>query len=232
MFGLYSRAQIMEYEKGLLYEDGRYVSTLGPGRYRLWKIFRTQTMVKVDARLMSVAIPAQEILTQDKLPLRLTLIAQFRVADPAKAIHSVQNYLAVLYEELQLAMRSMVGQKTMDDLFAEKEPIGKTLTEQVRPRAAEFGVELVSCGLKDIVLPGEIKSLLTKVAEAERAAQAALVTAREELAATRCQVNTAKLINENPAILRLKELQALTEIAKKPGNHTIVFGQPFLGKPA
>lgn len=231
MLGIITRAQVMEYEAGLLYENGRFVETLGPGRYWLWGPFLNQTLLKVDTRLVSVAIPAQEILTQDKLPLRLTLIVQYKVVDSAKAVNKVQNYLSFLYEELQLAMRVLVGQQTLEGLFAAKEPLGASLAERVRPRAAEFGLELVSCGLKDVILPGELKAILTKAAEAERAAQASLITAREELAATRCQLNTAKLISENPAILRLKELQVLSELAKKPGNNTIVFGQPLLGKP-
>ena len=126
-------------------------------------------------------------------------------------------------------MRYIVSQQTLDNLFAGKEPLGEALAERVRPRLVEFGIEIVTCGLKDIILPGEIKALLTKAVEAERAAQASLITAREELAATRCQLNTAKLIDENPAILKLKELQVLSELAKKPGNNTIVIGQPFYG---
>lgn len=231
MLGLFSRAQVMEYETGLLYENGRFVKRLGPGAYWLWGLFWCQSLVRVDTRLASVAIPAQEILTQDKLPLRLTVIAQYKIVDAIKAVHAVRDYPAFLYEEIQLGMRALVGQQTLEGLFAGKEPLGAALADRVRPRAAEFGIEVVACGLKDIVLPGEIKAILIKAAEAERAAQASLITAREELAATRCQLNTAKLISENPAILRLKELQVLAELAKKPGNNTIVFGQPLLGKP-
>lgn len=229
MLGVYKLLQVNEYEKALLYERGRFIKVLEPGVYRLVRPFKRQEAVKVDMRLISLSIPSQEILTKDKLPVRLTLIAQYRVKDPATAFNKVQSYVDFLYEELQLALRALVGERTLEGLLDEKQALSGLLTEKARPRLAEYGLELAVCGVKDVILPGELKSIMTKVAEAEKSAQAALITAREELAATRCQLNTAKLLAENPAILKLKELQAMAEIAKKPGNNTIVLGQgPWL----
>jgi regulator of protease activity HflC (stomatin/prohibitin superfamily) len=230
MFVLFRRLQVMEYQKAVLYEDGRYVKTLGPGRYWLNRVYPRQETTLVDVRLASLAVAGQEVLTADKLAVRLTLVAQYRVADPAKAMTLVQNFVNYLYEELQLAMRDIVGAQTLDGLLARKGALSDELAQKVRPRVAAMGLELVSCGVKDVVLPGEIKTLLIKTAEAERTAQAALITAREELAATRCQANTAKLIADNPSILRLKELQVMTEFAKKSGN-TFVFGSAPWTKP-
>jgi regulator of protease activity HflC (stomatin/prohibitin superfamily) len=230
MFVLFRLLQVMEYQKAVLYEDGRYVKTLGPGRYWLTRAFPRQEATLVDVRLASLAVAGQEVLTADKLGVRLTLVAQYRVAEPAKAMTLVQNYAAYLYEELQLAMRDIVGAQTLDGLLARKGSLSDELAQKVRPRVAAVGLELAACGVKDVVLPGEIKTLLIKTAEAERTAQAALITAREELAATRCQANTAKLIADNPSILRLKELQVMTELAKKSGN-TFVFGSAPWTKP-
>lgn len=216
--------QVMEWEQGLLFSNGRFVRLVGAGRYRLIGPFLHEEIAKVDTRLVSVAVPGQEILTKDKLPVRMTVIAQYRVADAQAALLKVQNYVGVLYEEIQLALRGLVGAETLEGLLERKDAVALGLAQQLKPKAAEFGVDLSLCGLKDIVLPGEIKAIFTKVAEAEKAAQASLITAREELAATRCQANTAKLIAENPAILKLKELQVMAELAKKAGQSTVVFG--------
>lgn len=221
---LVAYVQVMEWEHGLLFSNGRFLRVVGAGRYQLIVPFLHEELVKVDTRLVSVAVPGQEILTKDKLPVRMTVIAQYRVADAQAAVLKVQNYVGVLYEEIQLALRGLVGAQTLEELLERKEALGLGLAQQLKPKAAEFGVDLRLCGLKDIVLPGEIKAILTKVAEAEKAAQASLITAREELAATRCQANTAKLIAENPGILKLKELQVMAELAKRAGQNTIVFG--------
>lgn len=224
------RAQVMEWEQGLLFTNGRFERVLGAGRYWLVKPFKGETLVTVDTRLTSVAVPAQEVLTKDKLPVRLTVIAQYRVADAKAAQFKAQSFGVLLYEELQLALRGLVGAYTLDGLFESKQALSERLAELAKPKLAELGVELRACGVKDVVLPGELKGIYTKAVEAEKLAQAALITAREELAAARCQANTAKLIAENPAILRLKELQVLAELAKKPGNSTIVLGAG--GEPA
>lgn len=227
MLELFRRLQVMEYQKAVVYADGRYEKTLGPGRYWLTRVFPRRDVALVDVRLASLSVPGQEIMTADKLPLRLTLVAQYRVVEPVKALTQVQNYVMYLYEELQLAMRDIVGARTLDELMAKKNALSEELAQKVRPRAAAMGLELASCGVKDVVLPGEIKTLLIKTAEAERTAAATLIAAREELAATRCQVNTAKLVADNPSILRLKELQVLGELVKKSGNTFVLGSAPF-----
>jgi regulator of protease activity HflC (stomatin/prohibitin superfamily) len=136
MFELFRRLQVMEYQKAVLYEDGRYVKTLGPGRYWLNRVCPRQETTLVDVRLASLAVAGQEILTADKLGVRLTLVAQYRVADPAKAMTLVQNFANYLYEELQLAMRDIVGARTLDELMARKGALSDELAQKVRPRGA------------------------------------------------------------------------------------------------
>lgn len=228
---LFRRLQVMEYQKAVVFADGRYEKTLGPGRYFLRRMFPRREAYLFDVRLMLLAVTGQEILTRDKLPVRLNLTAQYRLADPAKAITTVQVYTTFLYEELQLAARAIAAENTLDELLAKKTALTDELANKVRPRAAEVGLELAACGVKDVILPGDIKALVMKTAEAEQAAKAALITAREELAATRVRANTAKLYADNPAMLRLKELEVMAEFAKKTGN-TFVFGQaPILKAP-
>ncbi|MFC1678914.1 slipin family protein [Elusimicrobiota bacterium] len=219
------RVEVMEYERGLLYRKGRYVATLGPGRYALIVPVLGERVVTVDARLTSVAVPGQEILTADKLPVRLTVIAQYRIADAAKAVNEAANYLGLLYEDIQLALRELVAAKELEGLLSEKTEIGKALAEAVRPKAAAYGLALEAAGLKDVVLPGNLKNLLQCVEEAKQEARAKLVTAREELAAVRCRLNTAKLMKDNPVLLRLKELEVMSECAKQPGA-TIILSSP------
>ena len=231
MVELFRRLQVMEYQKAVVFADGRYEKTLGPGRYVLWRMFPRREAYLFDVRLMLLAVTGQEILTRDKLPVRLNLTAQYRLADPAKAITTVQVYTTFLYEELQLAARAIAAEYTLDELLAKKTAMTDELTNKVRPRAEMVGLELAACGVKDVVLPGDIKALVMKTAEAEQAAKAALITAREELAVTRIRANAAKLYADNPAMLRLKELEVMAEFAKKTGN-TFVFGQaPILKAP-
>lgn len=227
---LFRRLLVMEYQKAVVFANGRYEKTLGPGRYFLTRAFLRREAYLFDVRLMSLTITGQEILTRDKLQIRLTLVGQYRLADPAKAITKVQVYTTYLYEQLQLAARAIVADLTLDELLAKKTALTDELTNKVRPLAAEAGLELAACGVKDVVLPGEIKTLMIKSVEAEQAAKAALITAREELATARVRANTAKLYAD-PAMIRLKELEVMAEFAKKTGN-TFMFGQgPFLKAP-
>jgi regulator of protease activity HflC (stomatin/prohibitin superfamily) len=217
--------QIREYERGLLYRAGRFVDVLPPGRYRVWFSVRHESVTVVDMRWQTLAINGQEMVTADKISLRLNLVANYRVVAPAAATHTVADYRAQLYQELQLALREAVSTTPLDELMAQKTLLSGALRETVAPLAGEFGIELGSVGVKDVVLPGEVKRMLAQEAEAERAGRAALVAARSETATTRNLLNAAKLLAENPALLRLRELQSLTDVAREPGN-TVVLALP------
>jgi regulator of protease activity HflC (stomatin/prohibitin superfamily) len=222
---MFVAVQIREYERGLLYREGRFVRVLGPGRYRLWRLIRHESVTVVDTRWTTLAINGQEMVTADKISLRLNLVANYRVVDPEAALHAVADYRAQLYQELQLALRETVSATALDDLMAQKALLAGALRESAAPAAAVFGVELASVGVKDIVLPGEVKRMLAQEAEAERAGRAALVAARSETATTRNLANAAKLLAENPALMRLREMQSLVEVAREPGN-TVVLTLP------
>jgi len=120
-----------------------------------------------------------------------------------------------LYKELQFALRAAVGEQTLDALLENKGAIDRSVAEYIRSKTADYGIEVDSVGVKDIILPGEIKTILSKVVEAEKAAQANVVRRREETAATRSMLNTAKVMEDNPVALRLKELEVLERIAEK-----------------
>jgi Membrane protease subunits, stomatin/prohibitin homologs len=218
---------VREAEVGLLYEDGRYVRTLGPGRHRVtgrpWS--GKQEVVRVDRRRQSLAVQGQEMLTADSLSVRLNVAAEYRVVDAATALHTAQSYAAALYSALQLVLRDEVQARTLDELLADRSALSAELRDRVRPEAEALGLELVSAGVKDIVLPGDVKRMLSQEIEAQRAGRAALTAAREETAAMRAKANTARLLSESPMLLRLREIEALTDVGKGSGN-TVVLAVP------
>ena len=210
------RLTVKEYQAALKYVAGRYVGTLGPGRYWVWTWLGEEAVV-VDVRLTAMAVAGQEVLTKDRLPVRLTLALRYRVADAAKAVNTAREAEALLYEDVQLALRELVAERDLAELAADKAALGAALTEKARAKAAAYGLEVVEAGVKDLTLPGPVKALALKVEEERYAARAKLEAAREELAAARVRANTAKLLAAEPALMRMAELDALRELAGKPG---------------
>lgn len=218
--------QVEQYERGLRYRDGRFERVLEPGRYREWDLPWLHVRVaKVDLRRRPIAIYSQEILTQDRVSLRMNLVGVFRVIDPVAATHEVADAQGQLYTDLQLALREIVGAAGLDALLADKGAVSAQLLERARSKALRYGIELVDAGLKDLILPGEMKEILNRVLTAQKAAEAALIQRREEIAATRSLANTAAMLEKNPILLRLKELEVLERIMQGRGN-TVVFGLP------
>lgn len=217
---------VNEYESGLLYADGMYVRTLAPGRYRVREGWgRNERVQTVDMRLASLPINGQEMLTADTITLRLNLAVSYRVVDAARAVNTVQNYMAALYTEVQLALRAIVTGTELDALMADRTALADGLRDQVRPVAETLGLALESVGVRDVILPGEVKKMLAREAEALRVGRAALVAAREETAAVRAALNTAKMLTDNPVLMQLRGLQSLEAVADKAGN-TVVLALP------
>jgi regulator of protease activity HflC (stomatin/prohibitin superfamily) len=125
----------------------------------------------------------------------------------------VDDAKQALYRETQLALRAVVGARELDALLADKDVVAREVEEQLRRRAGELGLSVLSAGVRDIILPGDMKELMNKVTEARKAAEANLVTRREETAALRSQANTAKLMADNPVLMRLRELEVLEKVA-------------------
>ncbi len=203
---------VAEHEEVLLVRDGRIIDRLGSGRHVFWKDVGRVTWKTIDRREQVADVAGQEIMTHDKVTLRVNLVVTYQVIDSLKAVTVVSDHAQALYREAQLALRAAIGTRPLDALLADKESIGGEVRNVLAPRAAEFGVVVRSVGLRDIILPGEMKTILNRVIEAEKAAQANLIKRREETAAARSQANTAKLLAENPLLARLKELEILQEI--------------------
>jgi regulator of protease activity HflC (stomatin/prohibitin superfamily) len=209
---------------GLFFRDGRLESTLGPGTHAFWKGLGRVRLHVVDLREQVADVAGQEIMTADKVTLRLNAVVTYRVADAAAAVTEVEDHRQALYREAQLALRAVIGTRELDRLLSEKDAVAQELLGIVRARAAAFGVAVAAVGIRDVILPGEMKDLMNKVTEARKAAEATLITRREETAAMRAQANTARLLETTPVLMRLRELEVLEKVANK-ANLTVVLGE-------
>ncbi len=208
---------VMEYERALLYEQGQFSRLLEPGRYVFWRWMKV-SYDRVSLRQMSEVISGQEVLSSDKIGVRVSLIAHYAVTDPVVAITTVENYAEQLYQELQLELRNAIASRTVEELLAARDEISDELMGAVAPLAAAYGLELRRVGVRDIVLPGNVRNVFMLEVEADRKGRAELIKARHEVAAARARANTAKILTENPAVIRLQELDALVDLAGKNGN--------------
>ncbi|MCA8271666.1 slipin family protein [Burkholderia sp. AU30280] len=208
-------AQVPAYHVGVLKIDGKIERLLDAGVAAFWRFNRDVAVELVDLRLQAIEVGGQEILTRDKVALRLNLSATWCYADVLHAFGQLQKPVEHLYRELQFALRSAVGTRSLDELLEDKQSIDDVVIAQVRARLGDSGVDVRSVGVKDIVLPGDMKTILAQVVEAEKSAQANVIRRREETAATRSLLNTAKVMEENPTALRLKELETLERVAER-----------------
>jgi regulator of protease activity HflC (stomatin/prohibitin superfamily) len=208
----------------LLIVDGELAQVLEPGLHAFWKYQRALKTELVDRRVQAMEVAGQEILTRDKVSLRVNLTALWQVLDVVKARAALSNFVEFLYKELQFALREAVGARTLDALLGDKGALDREIGDAVRARVEELGVAVRSVGVKDVILPGEMKTILNQVVEAEKIAQANLIKRREETAATRSLLNTARLMDENPTLLRLKELESLEKVTEKIDKLTVFGG--------
>lgn len=213
-----SRITILEYERGLKYKTGKFITVLGPGCY--WYLPSFSTIHKLDVRPSYVSISGQELLSSDGVTIKISLVANYEVIDPQIAVNKVRNYQDALYLELQLALRDIVGSMEVDTLLNSRPDIQTKLMELTGARVAALGLKLHSASVKDIMFPGKLKELFAQVINAKKEGLASLERARGETAALRNLANAAKMIESNPSLLQLRLLQALGQSA----GSTLVLG--------
>lgn len=214
---LFEKTIVYEYQRGLLYRNGKFVKVLPPGAYRHR---RTSTHIApVDVRSGNVTVSGQEVLTEDNVGLKVSLSITYRITDPEKAMHSQQSFMQSLYTSAQIALRDAVGAVKVDDLLATRGALGRTLMDKVVPQAELYGVALEALEIKDVMFPGELKKIFAEVVRAKKEGQANLERARGESAALRNLANAARLLENNPALMNLRVLQALSGT-----NSTVVLG--------
>lgn len=221
--------QVESDHAGVLLVDGKHVATLAPGRYALWKNVAAVKVVTLDMRETVLDVSGQEIMTADKVTLRLNAGATYRIVDPGRAISATDDVRQALYREVQHALRAAVGGRELDALLAGKDEAAREVEQALSSRAGELGLTINSVGIRDLILPGDMKDLMNKVTEAKKAAEANLIARREETAAMRSQANTARLLVENPTLMRLRELEVLEKIASA-GHLKVVLGEKGLAE--
>ncbi|RXZ79909.1 slipin family protein [Paenibacillaceae bacterium] len=218
---------VASYETGMLFVDHVMQRELSPGRYYFWKGPSRVAVYKVDLRQLQIDLTGQEMMTEDKVTLRLNFVCQYKVVEPLRALE-IKLFEEQIYIQLQLILREYVGTMKLDDLLRMKHEIAPFVLSRLSEKSGEFGIEFLSAGVKDIILPGEIKEILNTVLLAEKKAQANLITRREETASTRSLLNTAKLMEDNQTLFRLKELEFLEKICDKIGTISLTGGGSLL----
>jgi regulator of protease activity HflC (stomatin/prohibitin superfamily) len=219
------RVTIFEYERGLRYLNGRFTGVLEPGRH--W-VYRPRVAIrKVDVRPRFVTIAGQEVLSSDGVTLKVSLAAEYEIADPEVAVNKVESADQALYLTLQLALREIVGEAKIDDVLARREEFGQRLLELASEPTEQVGLRLLGVNVKDIMFPGELKKIFTQVVQAQKEGQAALEKVRGETAALRGLANAARMIEGNPSLFQLRLLQQLAA----SGGNTVVLGFPTAGTP-
>lgn len=209
---------------GLLFKDGKFVKTVPAGVYGYWNAHKNIKMDIIDTRLQQVEIAGQEMLTQDRVSLRVTLICHFVIVDPVKARISVTNFGDMMYKEVQFGIREAVGAKPLDDLLSDKDALNTVVLAYVKDTLRDIGLDVRNIGVKDIILPGDMREIMNKVLEAKKLAEANQIKRREETAATRSLLNTAKLMENNPILMRLKELETLEKLTEHIGTLNVYSG--------
>jgi len=219
-----SSVEVADTSVALLIVDGKLVKLLEPGLHVFWKFQRTIKVELVDRRVQTLEVSGQDILTKDKVSLRVNLTALWQIEDVVQARTTLQNFVEYIYKELQFALREAIGSRTLDELLGAKGELDREIQTSARGKIEQHGIKLASVGIKDVILPGEMKEILNRVVEAEKVAQANLIKRREETAATRSLLNTARLMDENPTLLRLKELETLEKVTEKVDKLTVFGG--------
>lgn len=197
---------VYEFERGLKYRKGKFVEVLNAGRY--WIFFRSTTVKKIDVRPKFISVPGQEVLSADSVTLKVSVTARYEIIDPNLAVNKIENYTEAFYAIVQLAIRDIIGSMKIDDILEQRATLNQKLMELTVSKAEEIGIKIQLIGLKDIMFPGELKKMFTKVVEAQKEGLAALERARGETAALRNLANVSKVLEDNPALMQLRALQS------------------------
>ncbi|MDJ0645757.1 MAG: slipin family protein [Flavobacteriaceae bacterium] len=213
--------EVAAYEKAVLLIDDVFEKILDAGTYRFWKNDTSIKIVKADLRQLQLEIAGQELLTKDKAAIRINFYTQYKVTDIEKALLENKDYEKQLYIAMQLVLRAYIGTYTLDELLERKDNIAEAVFEDVKEAAEKLGVTILNTGIRDVILTGEMKEIMNQVLVAQKKAQANIITRREETASTRSLLNTAKLMEENEMLYKLKEMEYVEKIADKIGEITV-----------
>lgn len=212
------------YEKALLFVEGERRGVLPAGTHYYWRNHINLEVQKVDTRQLQLEVSGQEILTKDKAALRVNFFVQYRVADMEKALQENRDFEKQLYILVQLALREYIGKLSLDELLESKDAVAEHVARALEKQSDKLGVHVNNSGIRDIILPGEVREIMNKVLIAQKTAEANTITRREETASTRSLLNTAKLMEENTMLFKLKEMEYVEKIADKINNISLSGG--------
>jgi regulator of protease activity HflC (stomatin/prohibitin superfamily) len=219
----YQYVTVYEYQRGLLYKNGKFQKILEGGRYL---VFTPSDYIQViDMRETVNHVINQELICADGLAIRLSWSLIYRVVDPVKVHQAATSYLEVLHLTSQLSMRELVSGLKIEEVMAQRNDISTKFVESMKAKVGEIGLDVISGGIRDVTFPADVKKIYSQVAQAEKSAEATLAKARSETASLRSLANAAKMIEGNPNLLTLRTLQSISDLATTGGN-TIVFGMP------
>jgi len=215
---------LREYERGVVFRLGRLVGVKGPGLVIL--IPFVDKMVKVSLRVVTMDVPAQDVITRDNVSVKVDAVTYFRPFDPAKAVVEVQNYLYATSQLAQTTLRSVLGEYELDELLSQREKINQRLSRILDEATDAWGVKVSMVEIKDVQLPEEMRRAIARQAEAERERRAKVIHAQGEFQASQKLGEAAAILSKNPAAIQLRFLQTLTEVATEK-NSTTIFPVPI-----
>jgi len=215
---------LKEYERGVVFRLGRLSGAKGPGLFWLWPVI--EKMVKVDLRVITQDVPAQDVITKDNVSVKVNAVVYFRVFNPDKAIVEVEDYLYATSKLAQTTLRSVVGEAELDELLAERERINDRIATILDEGTDPWGIKVARVEVKDVDLPQQMQRAMARQAEAERERRAKVITAEGEFQAAGRMSEAAAIIAKHPEALQLRYLQTLVEIAAE-NNSTTLFPIPI-----
>lgn len=224
----YTKIEVTDYQKARLYFDNKFERILDAGTYYFWKTSVKVSADLVDTRLTQMFITGQELLTADKVALRVSFVCNYRVTDYVRILSEIDDFREQIHTTAQLALREYVGKYKLDEILENKDQMSEFVFDRLKSKEKELFVEIADAGVKDIILPGEIREIMNTVLVAEKRAQANVITRREEVASTRSLLNTAKLMDENRTLYKLKELEFVERICENVGNISLSSGGDIL----
>ena len=215
---------VQEYERGVIFRLGRLVGAKGPGIFFI--IPFVDRMVKVDLRVVTMDVPAQEVITKDNVTVRVNAVVFFRVVDPEASVVKVLDHIRSTSQISQTTLRNVLGQSELDELLVQREKLNQMLQKIIDEHTDPWGVKVSAVEIKDVELAEEMKRSMAAQAEAERLRSAKIINAEGELQASEKLTQAAAVIGREPAAIQLRYLSTLTEIASEK-NSTIIFPLPI-----
>jgi regulator of protease activity HflC (stomatin/prohibitin superfamily) len=215
---------LREYERGVVFRLGRLIEQKGPGIVFL--IPAVDRMVRTSLRTVTLTIPAQEVITRDNVPARVTAVTYFRVVDPSKSVVEVEDVLSATSQIAQTTLRSVLGKAELDTLLAERERLNEDLQQIIDDQTEPWGIKVTTVEIKDVEIPDAMQRAMARQAEAERERRAKIISAEGEFQAAAKLTDAADVMSRNPVTIQLRYLQTLLEMGSNQSS-TIVFPLPL-----